>query len=185
MVEQWRPISGYIGKYEVSDQGRVRSLERVCSTGNGGTRPVPGRIRALTPNSRGYLGVILCDGEAGKKRFEVHTLVAKAFIGPRPKGMEVCHNDGNPSNNTRKNLRYDTHSKNSMDRVNHGTTNRGERHGMNKLTEEEVHSIRALLDRGMSQTSISRRFGITQSAVSNINTSKTWGWLCPPPLIGA
>lgn len=55
------------------------------------------------------------------KTVAVHVLVAAAFHGPRPEGLEVCHNDGNPQNNVASNLRYDTMSGNMLDRVKHGT----------------------------------------------------------------
>lgn len=50
----------------------------------------------------------------------VHQLVAEAFLGPRPEGMEVCHNNGQAHDNRAVNLRYDTHSNNQRDQVTHG-----------------------------------------------------------------
>lgn len=50
----------------------------------------------------------------------VHGLVAEVFIGPRPEGLDVCHNDGDKSNNRASNLRYDTHSENQKDEVRAG-----------------------------------------------------------------
>jgi hypothetical protein len=55
-----------------------------------------------------------------QKRY-VHSLVAEAFIGPRPPGLEVCHGDGIPTNNRPENLRYGSHGSNLLDRVRHGT----------------------------------------------------------------
>ena len=58
----------------------------------------------------------------GKNKIRyVHSLVAESFIGPRPEGMEVCHNDGDPTNNHLDNLRYGTSSGNELDKVRHGT----------------------------------------------------------------
>lgn len=51
----------------------------------------------------------------------VHSLVALAFIGPRPHGYEVCHNNGNPLDNRVDNLRYGTSADNKLDQVRHGT----------------------------------------------------------------
>lgn len=50
-----------------------------------------------------------------------HRMVAEAFLGPCPKGLEVCHGDGNPINNRVGNLRYDTHRNNMLDAIQHGT----------------------------------------------------------------
>ena len=59
--------------------------------------------------------------ESGEKIWKnVHILIAEAFLGPRPEGLEVCHNDGNRNNNRPDNLRYDTRSSNNLDAYDHG-----------------------------------------------------------------
>lgn len=81
-----------------------------------------GQGRYLKPavDQRGYHRVSLrLDGRTVTRT--VHALVALAFIGPRPEGLEVCHNDGNPQNNRADNLRYDTHASNMRDKRLHGT----------------------------------------------------------------
>src|SRR3546814_4878852 len=74
----------------------------------------------------------------------VHDLVTEAFIGPKPRGLEVCHNNGTRNDNRLVNLRYDTRSANAMDRHLHGTLPniRGEECLSAKLTEEDVRWIR-------------------------------------------
>lgn len=114
--EQWRPIPGYEGLYEVSDQGRVRSLDRMRPF-QGGQRPLRGRV--LKPWFSRYWNVRL-SREGAIKAHTIHSLVAAAFIGPRPEGMHVCHNNGDCEDNSAKNLRYDTPSSNSLDVVKHG-----------------------------------------------------------------
>lgn len=113
-MESWLSVPGYEGFYEVSDFGRVRSLPR--KTRNG----CPGRI--LKPGlSSGHLTVALSI-DRQKKSFLVHRLVVLAFIGPPPSPeYEVCHNDGDPLNNTLDNLRWGTRSDNLLDSVRHGT----------------------------------------------------------------
>lgn len=114
--EEWRPIVGYEGAYEVSNLGRMRSLPREVAAGQrGGTRIVPGRMLKTPLGRNGYRQVTL-----RKQTFMVHTLVALTFIGPRPNGYEICHNDGNGDNNAASNLRYDTVSANRLDTVTHG-----------------------------------------------------------------
>lgn len=116
MGERWIPIPGYEGRYEVSDLGNVRSLARISVRSNG--RPLPVRERILKPTAHyrsGHLRVFL-EG----KCIEVHRLVAAAFLGPRPDGLEVCHWDDNPRNNHVSNLRYGTFSDNMRDRVRNG-----------------------------------------------------------------
>jgi hypothetical protein len=112
--ERWLPVVGYEGLYEVSDFGRVRSLPRP-GTQRGG------RILKLPPNSGGYPVVSLSRANRHVTR-PVHVLVAAAFLGPRPNGMQVCHNDGHRTNAVLANLRYDTPGGNSQDMIRHGTS---------------------------------------------------------------
>lgn len=121
MTEQWKPIPGWEGCYEVSDQGRVRSLERKtwCPRGAGFWRTVG--TKTLSPGLvRGYERVSL-QRNGHLENVSVHRLVLLAFIGPCPEGMEACHNDGDKRNNHLSNLRYDTSSANHLDRNRHGS----------------------------------------------------------------
>lgn len=115
--EQWLPVVGWEGLYEVSDQGRVRSVERIVQFG-ATTRRVKSTILKPGKNLRGVLYVNLSNGNAHNKR--VHQLVLEAFVGPRPPGMEGCHLDDNKENNAVTNLRWDTHSANMFDMVRNG-----------------------------------------------------------------
>ncbi|MBC8726059.1 hypothetical protein F6X37_32345 [Paraburkholderia sp. 31.1] len=117
--EIWKPVVGYEGYYEVSDQGRVRSLSRVVIRANGTRLTMHGRVLALPLTQRGYPSVVLSVDGAKYPRV-VHQLVLEAFVGPRPAGAEGCHGDGDPTNNAASNLRWDSHSANMHDRVAHG-----------------------------------------------------------------
>lgn len=121
--EQWRPVVGYEGHYEVSDHGRVRSLDRFVDTASGRRQYVAGRvIQPWTANRGGHTAVKL--SRFGQKRAALmHVLVLEAFVGPRPTGMDGCHNDGNPRNNHLSNLRWANRSGNMYDAVRHGTHN--------------------------------------------------------------
>lgn len=121
MTERWLPVPGYEGSYEVSDLGRVRSLpRRVNRTGTVTGQGVPERILAQTDHPKGYLYVTLYQGNRANKQ-RVHHLVLKAFVGPRPHGLEGCHNNGEYRDNRLTNLRWDTHDSNIQDAVAHGT----------------------------------------------------------------
>ena len=120
--ETWLPIPGYEGFYEVSDHGRVRSLDHVKIDAMGRRRPFIGKV--LSPAlTQGYPMVTL--KVAGKNRsWRVHRLVAMAFLPPpQPGQTDVCHNDGNRLNATLRNLRWDTHRGNQRDMLAHGTNN--------------------------------------------------------------
>lgn len=121
LKEQWKPIPGWEDKYEVSDQGRVRSKARlVGSRWRSYRRPVKESILTPYPNTFGHYQVRLCDASASRMRL-VHRLVLESFVGPCPEGMEGCHCDGDPTNNAIANLRWDTPSSNQLDKVRHGT----------------------------------------------------------------
>jgi len=117
-AEEWRAIPGYEGLYEASSVGRFRSLDRIA----GGRRPwrVKGRVLKPSLNPNGYPFVVL-SRDGVPKSMALHRLVALAFLGPRPAGLEVCHNDGDKLNSAIANLRYDTASANAYDSVRHGT----------------------------------------------------------------
>jgi len=112
--ERWLPVPGYESLYEVSDHGRVRSLPRQTVSGiRGGTMLKGHKLFELE-----YVQVFLHAQDRGTP-FCVHHLVALAFIGPRPDGMEVRHLDGDASNNAAANLEYGTRADNMQDMLRH------------------------------------------------------------------
>lgn len=117
--ETWRPVVGYEGAYEVSDLGRVRSLDRMVYAGRGREREHVGRVLSVHTGDKYSKVRLKLDGDGGTT-WNVHTLVALAFLGPCPEGAEVCHENGDAHDNRPANLRYDTHSANMHDRVAHG-----------------------------------------------------------------
>lgn len=119
-IEQWRPIPGFDLRYEVSNLGRVRTIERINPYIDGRMRRVQQQIRATQVDTRGYTALTLIANDGRPRSRAVHVLVALAWLGPRPEGMEVCHNDGNKQNPRLDNLRYDTHVENALDIVRHG-----------------------------------------------------------------
>ena len=119
--EEWRDIPGYEGMYQVSNLGQVRSIGRTVTRSDGQVHRYKGKILS-TPllQQTGYPFVKLSNHGKNQVR-TVHSLVAEAFFGPRPEGTEVCHGDGNPTNNHVDNLRYGTRSENELDKLRHGT----------------------------------------------------------------
>lgn len=87
-TEEWKPIQGYEGMYEVSSFGRVKSLDREINEFSGKVRFQKGRILTLGLNTRRYLFTAL--SKNGKiKSFTVHKLVAIAFLNHTPCGMKI------------------------------------------------------------------------------------------------
>lgn len=177
-VEEWRPVVGWEGWYEVSDLGRVRSLERVTRFGTG-TRVVGNRI--LNPGkTHGYPSILLYAGPGKRKLGLVHRLVLEVFVGPCPAGMQACHKNDIGTDNRIENLRWDTPQRNIDDRCANGGTARGERSGVAKLCEEDVREIRRAYAEGESQSSIGRRFGVGQNHVSRIVLGESWRHVISP-----
>lgn len=116
--EEWRPVVGFEGFYEVSDRGRVRSVAKVLpfmsKKGNWHTRRTKARVIAQNNINSGYLIVHLYKNNKRTPR-TVHSLMAAAFFGPRPPKHDVAHNDGNRRRNVLSNLRYATRSENLLD----------------------------------------------------------------------
>lgn len=119
-AEHWRPIKGYEGHYEVSDQGRVRSTDAIFIRKNGTQFTRRGMVLKPSRAKAGYLTVNMrLFGE--RSIHTIHRLVATAFIGEIPEGMDVCHNNGIRDDNRLENLRIDTRAGNMKDRIAHGT----------------------------------------------------------------
>jgi len=109
--ETWVSVAGYEGIYEVSDLGRVRSVDRVSMSSLRESQAIKGRLLKAGIAGTGYLTVSLC--KEGKPRTHtVHELVARAFIGPRPEGADIDHIDSSRRNNLPSNLRYASHEAN-------------------------------------------------------------------------
>lgn len=132
-TETWRTIPGYLPIYEVSDRGRVRSRDHKRNAKNGSQATQKGRV--LSPSTSGKTGypyLSIRDDAGVQKTRNVHSLVALAFLGPYPEGMEVLHRDGNPGNPDLSNLHYGTKSENADDAVKHGVhTNASKTHCKN------------------------------------------------------
>lgn len=156
----WLPIPGW-PLYEASDTGLIRNAKT-------------GKIKSQRPNTNGYQRVQLYHHDVNYPRF-VHLLVLEVFVGPRPHpGWEGSHKNGDRLNNAASNLAWKSKSDNEMDRVEHGTSNRGERHGNSKLTADDVREIRRLCATGQRQQDIAHQFGLAKGYVSEINRRTVW-----------
>src|SRR5690242_2034885 len=97
--ETWRPIPGYEGSYEASDLGRIRSIERTITDRLGRLRRVRSRILRPAVCKRGnrvtHLSVLL----GFRNPQKVHRLIMQTFVGPPPDGSQVCHDNGDSTDN--------------------------------------------------------------------------------------
>lgn len=165
-IEEWKPVPGYEGLYEVSNHGRVRSLPR------NGTAPEV-KIRKTQITKAGYEIVHLSKDNAAKA-ISVHTLVLTAFIGPKPDKMECRHLDGCRTNNKADNLAWGTKQQNMSDQIKHGTIARGERCGHAKLTLEQVQQARSMIQAGMTHKAVSKLFNVSRPTITNLWSGRNW-----------
>lgn len=165
MTERWLPVVGYEGLYEVSDLGRVRSLDRVLEQFHPKfgvyERRFRGRLLKAKVCTKGpygnWLNVMLGRGRDGSRYHLVSRLVLAAFVGACPQGMEAAHNNGDPEDNRLTNLRWDTHSSNQLDirRCGHHT----KMIGSPRLSDTEVRAIRRAVKGGATLKSQALRYG--------------------------
>lgn len=168
MSEEWRTVIGYEGRYEVSNLGRVRSLWN--PGGHGKSRRSVPKILTSSSGSSGYLIVSICG-----RTFCVHGLVAAAFLGPRNKGAQIRHLNGNKKDARAENLAYGTPKENSADKAIHGTIVSGERHHNARLSDERVGNLRTDWALGLSERDLSRKYGISPAGAYAIATGKARG----------
>lgn len=171
-MEIWKDIKGYEGKYQVSNLGRVKSLDRKATDSIGREKLCKGQVLKLTTQKGHKCKTIGLSKNGKKTTLNVHKLVMQAFVG-EPNGLEICHTDGDEGNNELSNLRYDTRSENQIDIYRCGSKS-----SAGKLTPDEVEEIRYLLNNtNLYQKAIAKRYGVAQQTVSEINTGRTFSWL--------
>jgi hypothetical protein len=173
--EQWRPVVSYENNYEVSNLGRVKSVGRVGRPGRRG-------IMKAFPSRTGYQRVSLVLNGKIKSTY-VHALVCEAFIGPRPKGHEVDHIDGDKRNNVLLNLRYISHRDNICGMIARlkeegrilQAHQAGEDHPRAKLKTDQVIEIRQLHQEGkLHLPQIGQMFGVRPETVGKIARRECW-----------
>lgn len=169
--EQWRPVVGFEGLYEVSNHGRVRSLVRFR-----GERVSP-RISYLrgSQNAGGYIVHSLRrHGHKHGTHRLAHRMVLESWVGPRPEGMEAAHLNGVPNDNRVENLAWMTHVENVSHQREHGTLLLGEKNPQAKLNARIVAAIRSLREHGVTLRDIARAFKIRETTVSLISRREGW-----------
>ena len=169
--ERWRPIKSFEGLYEVSNFGRVRSLSRWVDCRNG-ERLLDGRLLKQKIGNNGYYGVTLCNGTI-QTDADTHRIIAYAFL-PGKSLDVVRHLDGNPLNNSLKNLAWGSFEDNEADKKKHGRTPLGENHHRAVLNNSLVLIIKDMHRRGFSQLKIAEIIGFNRGVVGNVVRGETW-----------
>lgn len=179
-TERWLPVAGWEDLYEVSDLGRVRSLDRLFEQvsrrwGTPMMRRLPGRV--LKPCFNRDDRVHVNFSRAGVHHsMPIHRLVCEAFLGPRPDGTQILHGPGGQLDNRVANLSYGTASENNgRDKLRDGTLPQGTRHPNAKLTEAVVRECRLRYATSVvTYAVLASEFGVHQQTVRNAVIGKTW-----------
>lgn len=110
-MEVWKDIKGYEGLYQVSNLGRVRSLDLVRTEWDGTKKLYKGKVLKGVTQKLGYIAFDLYkDGK--RKNIRCHVLVAKSFLSDMSANLVVNHKDGNKANNNVNNLEWITFKEN-------------------------------------------------------------------------
>jgi hypothetical protein len=174
--EMWKPIKGYIGLYEVSNLGRVKSLSREYTNSKGERRKVKESIRTLVLMN-GYLKITIYKG-IKPKDFRVHRLVAEAFKRNLKNKPYVNHKNGIKTDNRAINLEWCTAKENSAHAHKYGLAkNVGENHNKALLTISQVIEICELLDGEVPVSKIASKFKVNNYVIHGVRLGKTWNHL--------
>ena len=168
--EQWRPVSGYTGIYEVSDRGRIRRIVRM-------NRWPAGGIVKSSPNADGYPSVYLRHGDGTKRRrLAIHRLVLEAFVRLRGPGEQCRHLDGDPQNSCLKNLRWGSSQENSDDKTRHGRAPLGtsNHRAISRQTARRIYRRLRGKDCRQRHGEIAAEFGVSRATVQRIDAGNHW-----------
>jgi hypothetical protein len=175
--EIWKPIKGYENLYEASNLGRVKSLVREYTTGNGAKQKRSTIIMKSHINGRGYLSLTLHKNGKGKT-YRVHKLIAETFLGATD--LEVNHKNGIKTHNASDNLEYCTRSENMKHAYRCGLKTfereqRGERNCSAVLSKKNVLAIYKMWHKfKIKQRIIALRFKVSPSTVNDIIKGRRW-----------
>ncbi len=159
MKEVWKDIPGYEGYYQVSNKGRIRSLDRI--------KIIKGQILKQMDNGRGYKKVTLCKNGRYKQTY-AHRLVGKVFLDNEENKRTINHKDGDKSNNKVNNLEWATYSENER----HKLLNNGR-----KITFEQAKEIRKKYNTGeYTQQDLANEYGLDQTYISKIILNQSWDY---------
>lgn len=191
--EIWKDINGYQGLYQVSNMGRVKSLERFFMGGTDYKQKVIVKERILKPGigktkKDAYPKVVLYKNSKGES-VAVHLLVARHFLDNPENLPEVNHKTGVKHFNRAVDLEYVTKSDNAKHAFDTGLSDAnkamvsnlqtGENNRMAKLSDFQVAQIRVFLKRDFSGNEIAGMFGVKPSLISHIKSGKVRTRLTP------
>ena len=167
LLFMWKPIKGFEGHYEVNELGDIKSLERFVNHAIYGPMRVTEKMMKKLAGAKGYVRVNLA---LDKKHhfFQVHILVAQAFI-PNPYNKpQVNHKNGIKTDNRIENLEWCTNQENRDHAVKNGLHATGARLESTKRIESELSKVIDLISQGWSHQKIAKEYGTKRQTVGKI-----------------
>ena len=170
-MEIWKDIEGYEGLYQVSSEGRIKSLARYIKNNLCGELYKEEKIKKITYNPKLKYGVIGLSYNGNNKQEYIHRIVAKTFI-PNPNNLpEVNHKNGLKHDNRVENLEWNTHNENIQHSINVlGNRQDGEYNNASKLTNNDVLKIR---NDNRIHREIAKDYGVSRSCITIIKNYKS------------
>jgi hypothetical protein len=164
-MPEWRAVVGFEGFYEVSNEGQVRRIKPA-------KRARVGQILKPYPNSRNGRLMVCLSVNSRQKTALVATLVANAFLGQRPDGLDINHIDYDCHNNRADNLEYVTRSENLRHAYANGFVGGiGEAQHLSKLT---VYDIGLIRKSPLGHTALALHYRVTRQTIQDVRRVKTW-----------
>ena len=172
--EIWKDILGYEGLYQASTMGRIRSMDRKVIRSDGQIRNFKSKIIKPVKKIKNNETLFVSLSKNNRlKTYTVHKLVMLAFKGERPEGCQICHGNGDVTDNRLDNLRYDIPSENAIDMYRYGGKS-----GAGKLSIEQVLEIRRLYKTGnYKQKDLVEMFGVNRSSICAVINRVSFPWL--------
>ena len=181
MIEHWKWVPGYEGRYRVSDQGQVMSVGFVHKHPRNGSCLRVFKPRILKPAIAvrpGYPIVGLVREQGVQDKVWVHRLVLLAFVGAPDAGKECNHKNGDKTDNRLANLEWVTSSENKahayrtgLHKPNGGS---GERTPWAKLTDSQAREILTKFAGGERQIDLAREYEVSASTIHLLVRRKKW-----------
>lgn len=170
--EIWKPIKGFENSHEVSNMGRVRSLDRTDAMG----RHIRGKVLCNVQQTSGYYSLWI-SFHGKNRRYLVHRLVADAFVDNPESKPHVNHKNGIKTDNRAENLEWVTRSENIkhsyeyLGRVSPMKGNHRPATWSRKLTDAQADTIRKSPKTGRE---LAAEYGVDPMTISNIRTGKLY-----------
>lgn len=171
--EIWKDIEGYESLYQASNNGKIKSLNRIRRHWRGGKSKLSGCELKPFVNHFGYKQIVLSKNGKTKSLF-VHRLIAETFL-KVDDNLQVNHIDGDKLNNNLFNLEIVTAKENMLHAYKIGLRDKGSKHHFSKLTKANVLLIRKHYAQGkITYEQLANKFCVSRGCISGIITRASW-----------